>query len=203
MPPPPHREPWPTSRPTTPVETITTISLQDGNDGISTIEYPYIDTGNFNGAGGMQASDSTVGESDVSCEHKRIVHGVGGRKRLDTGDSSLPQNNNITIDDGTIEDLFHEQTRNGSYGGEELTVVAPLGKIGIIVDNPNDDVPIIVGIKDTSVLYDKVHIGDLVISLDEIPCRGMSAGQVSRLINSRSQNPARSFVLLRGSGKSH
>jgi len=151
----------------------------------------------------MQASDSTVGESDVSCEHKRIVHGVGGRKRLNTGDSSLLPNNDITIDDGTIEDLFREETRNGSYGGEELTVVAPPGKIGIVVDNPNNDIPIIVGIKDTSVLHDKVHIDDFMISLDEIPCRGMSAGQVSTLINSRSQNPTRSFVLLRVSGRNH
>ena len=133
-----------------------------------------------------------------------------------TTGGGTPLNRMHFVDDTTVEDAFRTPNMNG-YGGlgdgldgigagipgssppfKRLTVVAPRGKLGIVVNNENDgDLPIVHAVKDESVLYGKVNVGDLLISVDEVDCRGMSAVNVSRLISSRSQNPTRMLILLR------
>ena len=78
--------------------------------------------------------------------------------------------------------------------------MAPSGKLGIVIDNQTGDMPIVHAIKETSVLHGRVNVGDFLMSVDEVDTRGMSAVQVSKLISSRSQNPVRKLVLMRGSG---
>ena len=77
--------------------------------------------------------------------------------------------------------------------------MAPAGKLGIVIDNPGGDIPVVHAIKETSVLHGRINVGDLLLSVDEKDCRGMSAVAVSKFISSRSDNPTRTFVLLRGS----
>lgn len=78
--------------------------------------------------------------------------------------------------------------------------MAPEGKLGIVVDNPGMDIPVVHAIKETSVLHGRVKVGDLLLSVDERDCRGMSPVAVSKLISSRSDNPTRTLVLLRRTG---
>ena len=70
-------------------------------------------------------------------------------------------------------------------------MVAPSGKFGLVVSSSPS--------KDTkSVLTRKVMVGDLLLSVDEVNCRGMTALEVSNSIASRRQKPETVFVLSRG-----
>ena len=77
--------------------------------------------------------------------------------------------------------------------------MAPPGKLGLIIANPRKDMPIILQMKEGSVLHGMVHVGDLLLSVDEVDCRGMVASEVSDLVGSRSLQRVRTLVLLRDS----
>ena len=59
--------------------------------------------------------------------------------------------------------------------------------------------PMVHEIKETSVLRGEIRVGDLLITVDDVDCRGMSVTQVTRVISGRSGNKERILVLLRGS----
>jgi len=82
-------------------------------------------------------------------------------------------------------------------------VIALAGALGIVIDNVTGDLPIVHAIRETSVLHGKVCIGDFLVSVDEVECRGLSAVQVSRLISGRIKNPGRRLALLRASLRRH
>jgi len=207
---------------TTPVPAmpVTTIIPREGDDDVSTLENPYFPKISE----GEPHAENTVGESMMSSEHKGYVWEMN-RDRFNAGDPSTVTggnntivsnnfrhpNSNVFVDDNTLEDIY--RTPDGSYnvgggdGGDgsnsnlsRLTVVAPPGKLGITFNVHTGNMPIVLTIEETSVLHGDVHVGDLVMSVDEIDCGGLSAVQVSRLISSRGGNPVRTLVLLRGSG---
>ena len=96
---------------------------------------------------------------------------------------------------------FISRTLLGEDSEEDrITVVAPSGKLGLVVSSSPDadTMPVIVQIKKKSVLTGKAKVGDLLLSVDEVDCRGMKALEVSNLIASRSHQPERVFVLSRG-----
>jgi C-terminal processing protease CtpA/Prc len=106
-------------------------------------------------------------------------------------------------DDGTIEEFYGQPDRTNFHSEkdsnfEHITVVAQSGVLGIVIDNPTRNIPIIHAIKETSILHGRVHVGDYLMSVDEVDCRGMTAVAVSKLIGSRSSNPTRTLKLLRG-----
>ena len=153
----------------------------------------------------------------VSSQQELYVYGVRrpGQAGMDAhsrmGGSTIASGYTGTVgskamifgDDTTLEDIY--QTPSGASEGEDLsfqklTVVCPAGKLGIVLDNPHGDLPIVYAIKETSPLDGKVRVGDLLLFVDEIDCRGMSAHKLSQLLSSRSKNPARTLVLARGNG---
>ena len=81
---------------------------------------------------------------------------------------------------------------------QRISIAAPAGMLGIVLDNPHLDLPVVYAIKETSALHGKIRVGDLLLSVDEVECRGMSAHQISTFLSSRSQNPVRTLVLARG-----
>lgn len=82
---------------------------------------------------------------------------------------------------------------------DEYVVYAPSGKLGIVVDNPEDDSgPIIYAIKETSPLLDsKLNVGDRLVMVDEVDVTKMPPALISKLISRRSQNPMRKLTLHR------
>jgi hypothetical protein len=75
-------------------------------------------------------------------------------------------------------------------------VQAPPGMLGMVIDTPNGGVPVIRAIKADSVLYERVQVGDRLISVDHQNVTSMTALEVSSLIT-RKQNHARFFVFCR------
>ena len=208
-PPPPQWQPPPTTNTEPAQNYFGTIESREGEDDVSTLGDPYFGEGA--NANAEPHADNTVGESMISAERGMYEFGVG-RERLNTdGVSSRmastvtggynSSNPNIFGDDATYEDAY--RTPNGyekAASWKRVTVIAPAGKLGVVVDNQTGDMPVVHAIKETSVLNGKVNVGDLLLSVDEVDCRGLSAVQVSRLISSRSHNAARALVLQRGSG---
>jgi C-terminal processing protease CtpA/Prc len=96
----------------------------------------------------------------------------------------------LFADDASFEQQFADAE-------ERYDVVAPAGKLGMVIDTPNGGMPVVHAIKDTSVLADRVQVGDRLLSVDGEDCTAMSAMQVSKLISLKSEKPARVLVFAR------
>ena len=77
------------------------------------------------------------------------------------------------------------------------SVEAPPGKLGVVVDTPDDGPPVIFAVKDTSSLRGKISVGDRLLAIDGENVASLSAASSSRLISEKSQAPVRLFTLLR------
>ena len=181
-------------------------SREGADDDISTLGDPYLgDSPNP-----AIDSDKTVGESTMmSSEEQRYAYGVKRPQSIATGTvggSTVFSGSNRIIfgDDTTLEDIYQTPFEDGTETNEDtsdfkrIKVVAPPGKLGIVLDNPRGDIPVVYAIKETSALNGKIRVGDLLLFVDEVDCRGYSAHRLSTLLNSRSQNPARTMILARG-----
>ena len=93
------------------------------------------------------------------------------QKGARSGDSSVIE---TSLGSSTLFGFFSRQLLGDSE--DRITVVAPSGKLGLVVSSSpsNDTMPMIVQIKNKSVLTRKVKVGDLLLSVDEVDCRGMS-----------------------------
>lgn len=80
--------------------------------------------------------------------------------------------------------------RSGLYD-----VFAPAGPLGIVVDTTKNG-PIVHSMKPTSSLLGLVSPGDLIVGLDDIDTRGMTAATLTRLMAKRSNQPERKITLL-------
>eukprot|EP00531_Pseudo-nitzschia_arenysensis_P000438 CAMPEP_0116124074 /NCGR_PEP_ID=MMETSP0329-20121206/5092_1 /TAXON_ID=697910 /ORGANISM="Pseudo-nitzschia arenysensis, Strain B593" /LENGTH=1027 /DNA_ID=CAMNT_0003618041 /DNA_START=170 /DNA_END=3253 /DNA_ORIENTATION=- len=131
-------------------------------------------------AGTANTRDRTISEdmSKMSSVQSVSLRGVGKM-----GES-------IFADDSSFEEQFKEIE-------QRIDVVAPAGKLGMVIDTPNGGIPVVHAIKDTSVLIDQVRVGDRLLSVDGEDCTGMTAMQVSKLISLKSSKPARVLVFAR------
>ena len=99
---------------------------------------------------------------------------------------------------------FRESTfEPSSFGGGKMHhIIAPAGKLGVIVDTPPEGGPAYVcEIKDSSPIIDRIHLEDKIIAVDDRDVRKMSAVDVSKMLARRSKNPRRKISILRGEEK--
>jgi C-terminal processing protease CtpA/Prc len=85
--------------------------------------------------------------------------------------------------------------------GNQYVVLAPAGKLGIVLDSPDDMGSVVYVIKENSPLLERMEVGDRLLAVDEIDVRAMSPTKVSKLISKRSRNPLRKLTLARDSVK--
>jgi len=183
------------------------------DDDISTLGDPYMGDV-VAGSSAMDGDGATVGASTaLSGEYYNKGGNRGGLPSV-TGSESLTSRRLLLFgDDPTLEDVYEtppdpaamaRRDRGGMPGGRGtvIKVDAPPGKLGIVLDSPNGDVPKVYAIRETSPLNSRVKVDDLLLRVDEVDCRGMTTHQVSALLNARGGNPTRRLVLLRGGGVS-
>jgi C-terminal processing protease CtpA/Prc len=103
---------------------------------------------------------------------------------------------NLFADDASFEQQFEDPE-------ERFDVVAPAGKLGMVIDTPNGGMPVVHAIKETSVLAEQVRVGDRLLSVDGEDCTGMTAMQVSKLISLKSEKPARVLVFARSAANTN
>ena len=88
--------------------------------------------------------------------------------------------------------------RGASGFKEEVIVIdAPAGKLGVVIDTPDDGAPVVHAVKDTSVIADQIQVGDKLIAVDDDDVRSMTAIKVSKLISKKSANPSRRLTIVR------
>lgn len=83
-------------------------------------------------------------------------------------------------------------------GVQTLRVIAPPGKLGVVVDTPpGGGSAFVCEIKVSSPLKEEVRLGDQIAEVDGEDVRGMPALQVSRLLASKRKQAERKITVLR------
>lgn len=199
-----------------PGERINTDILVEPQDEISTLGDPMY------AAGGMiipgLEKDETVANSIISgdYEYSKNYRGnavVPGRERTDTLQNSIDESqkelsadlssfgqlgkieDSIFLDDTSFEQQFAEME-------DRFEVVAPAGKLGMVIDTPSGGMPVVHAIKETSILADSVMVGDRLISVDDEDTTGFTAMQVSKLISQKAHQPTRTLMFSRTRARS-
>jgi len=122
--------------------------------------------------------------------------GTLGQRSRQTGGSELLQqsaNNTLFSEDPTYDEGMYEKSRRE----EMIDVYAPAGKLGVVIDTPNDGAPIVHAVKDSSPIATKIQVGDRLVAVDDQDVRKMTAIQVSKLISKKSVNPSRKMTVIR------
>lgn len=151
--------------------------------------------------------DRSIGtvDYDYSKAYEDRDHSIsyaGGTLGSDTQDYSFPANAGATgaalgpyDDDGSYGDHFGKS--KVKVKEEFLHIFAPPGKLGVVIDTPDDGAPVVHAVKETSVVVDKVKVGDKLVAVDDEDVRTLTAIKVSKLISRKSANPSRKLTLLR------
>lgn len=126
-------------------------------------------------------------------ESESVLSGDNDTRGGGEGNSAV-----ISEAESSVVSGYSKYTYN-TGASEEYVVYAPSGKLGIVVDNPDDDSgPIIYAIKETSPLLDsQLNVGDRLVMVDEIDVTKMPPELISKLISKRAQNPMRKLTLHR------
>jgi len=136
--------------------------------------------------------DAPTASTPKSFEADRSQGSGSGRATLSTvtGGFAAKMDASLFQDDASFEKQYCEQE-------ERIEINAPAGKLGVVIDTPVGGVPFVHAIKDTSILVDKVRVGDQLVSVDDVDTTQLSAIEVSKLISSRANNRSRVLVFIR------
>lgn len=77
-------------------------------------------------------------------------------------------------------------------------IVAPAGKLGVVVDTAQKEGPAYVAsISDDSPLLGRIALGDLIVAVDDLDVQTLVADEVSKLLLTKSANARRTISVLR------
>jgi len=152
-----------------------------GDQSVATVDYDY--------------SKAYGGAGDTS------VSSAGGTFGSQTQNISLPANAAATgaalgsMDSGSYSGSYSPRS---SAGTEEIIhIFAPPGKLGVVIDTPDDGAPVVHAVKDTSVIADRIIVGDKLVAVDDEDVRSMTAIKVSKMISRKGANPSRKLTIVR------
>eukprot|EP00581_Thalassiosira_minuscula_P019455 CAMPEP_0183717330 /NCGR_PEP_ID=MMETSP0737-20130205/10974_1 /TAXON_ID=385413 /ORGANISM="Thalassiosira miniscula, Strain CCMP1093" /LENGTH=832 /DNA_ID=CAMNT_0025946747 /DNA_START=388 /DNA_END=2886 /DNA_ORIENTATION=+ len=160
-----------------------------GDQSVATVDYDYSKA--YGGAGNHSLSDAggTLGSRTRQTAAEDLGSGTGP-----PGDPSMlpPGSGNTIFSDDPTFDQAYEDVRE-----ELLDIYAPAGKLGVVIDTPDDGAPVVHAVKDTSPICDKVQVGDKLVAVDDEDVRAMTAIKVSKLISRKSNNASRKLTIIR------
>ena len=94
-------------------------------------------------------------------------------------------------------------TGNATTGGTVIDIVAPSGKLGVVLVSPVPPEPpgpaFVYNVRADSPIAGRVELGDRILAVDGVDVRGMSAEDVSKLLGSKNTK-SRRITLLREVG---
>jgi len=159
-----------------------------GDTSVATVDYDYSRA--YGGAGNHSLSDAggTLGSRTRQTAAEDVASG------LTSGTPSMqpPGGGNTIFSDDATFDQAYEDVRE-----ELLDVYAPAGKLGVVIDTPDDGAPVVHAVKDSSPIAEKVQVGDKLVAVDDEDVRAMTAIKVSKLISRKSNNPSRKLTIIR------
>lgn len=149
---------------------------------VATVDYDYSKA--YGGGGDTSVSEAggTYGSNNQGLLDPVNAGATGGALGgFDTG--------------GSFEDTY--RGTGGNVKEDLIHVFAPPGKLGVVIDTPDDGAPVVHAVKDSSVIADKIHVGDKLVAVDDEDVRAMTAIKVSKLISRKSANPSRKLSIIR------
>jgi len=158
-------------------------------------EATYEQSGLGSRSSGTGLGDETVETMDY--DYAKAYGGLSGDASLSEaggtmGTHNAPQaTNTIFSDDPTFNEAYD--------GGHEevIDIFAPSGKLGVVIDTPNDDAPVVHAVKDSSPIANQVRVGDKLVAVDDEDVRAMTAIKVSKLISKKSTQESRKLTIIR------
>lgn len=149
-----------------------------GDQSVATVDYDY--------------SKAYGGGGDTS-----VVSSVGGT----LGDATRQTAGEVAAGRLALGASYDDNIRDSSRIPREQVIVveAPAGKLGVVIDTPDDGAPVVHAVKDTSVIANQIQVGDKLIKVDDEDVRSMTAIKVSKLISKKSANPVRRLTIVRTS----
>ena len=153
-------------------------------DSVATVDYDY--------------SKAYGGAGDTS------VSSAGGTFGSQTQNLSLPANAAATgaalgaMDSDSFDDTYSPRSSQGTE--EIIHIFAPPGKLGVVIDTPDDGAPVVHAVKDTSVIADRICVGDKLVAVDDAqerrdeahgPRRAAGLGNKLRQLRRRRQRRER------------
>jgi hypothetical protein len=180
-----------------------------GDDGVSTLAEPA-------GKSGTQSGEELAGYGDqsvatVDYDYSKAYGGGGEGSVVSSAGGTLGQQ---TSGGGTLaaagvaaaggasifsDDASFEQNYAGNVSVKEemIEVYAPPGKLGVVIDTPDEGAPVVHAIKDSSCIADQLQVGDKLIAVDDEDVRAMTAIKVSKMISRKSANAQRKLTIVR------
>jgi len=159
-----------------------------GDGSVATVDYDY--TRAYGGAGNHSLSDAggTLGSRtrQTAADTLTLPGNSDPAMQLQPGSG-----NTIFSDDPTFDQAY-EDVRE-----ELLDIYAPAGKLGVVIDTPDDGAPVVHAVKDSSPIAEKVQVGDKLVAVDDEDVRAMTAIKVSKLISRKSNNASRKLTIIR------
>jgi hypothetical protein len=130
---------------------------------------------------------SALASSAVLKDTNTKVVGDRAKNETETNHSKLPSAPLRVEDSDQV--LFQHQERM-----LQRVVYAPAGKLGIIIDTTIEG-PIVHKIFPKSPLYGSIFVGDIIIGIDEIDTRAMSANSISDVMVQTANKPRKLTVI--------
>jgi len=180
---------------------------QSGPDEVSTIGDPVGKSGGMPGGESVaDYGDQSLGTVDYDYEGayggaaNHSVSSAGGT--FGSNPQALGANQGAIASGGATLGSFEDDGSFGNTGSpnvreELIDVLAPAGKLGVVIDTPDDGAPVVHAIKDSSVIANKLQVGDKLVAVDDEDVRTMTAIKVSKLISRKSENPTRKLSIIR------
>lgn len=78
-----------------------------------------------------------------------------------------------------------------------MDINAPPGRLGVVIDTPDDGPPVVYSVKASSVIAGQLLVGDKVIAVDDEDVQKCTAIHVSRMIGKKASNPNRKITITR------
>lgn len=168
-------------------------------DEVSTLAPPHVQGGAHaaaNSLGGYE--DPSVATVDYDYTK---AYGGGGDTSVSSAGGTFGSNPHSALDASkaaaTGADNF-DYRRSGANVREELiNIFAPPGKLGVVIDTPDEGAPVVHAVKDSSVIANQIQVGDKLVAVDDEDVRPMTAIKVSKLISRKSANPSRKLTIVR------
>lgn len=143
---------------------------------VETVDYDYSKA--YGGEGTVSSAGGTMGDNTFPS-----VEETGATARVGLG--------------ATPDDVGYSAGGGAVVKEELIEISAPAGKLGVVIDTPDDGAPVVHAVKDSSVIAEEIQVGDKLVAVDDEDVRTMSAVRVSKLISKKSSNPTRKLTVIR------
>jgi C-terminal processing protease CtpA/Prc len=99
-------------------------------------------------------------------------------------------------DDNSADELRYRDPKAG-VKEEYIEIIAPAGKLGVVIDTPNDAPPVVHAVKDSSPISNEIRVGDRLVAVDDEDVRTWSAIEVSKLLGRKRAKSYRKLGIIR------